>query len=228
MVYAALCVLLFGALLLFGSSREKLWQNAFFGLIGIAILVAALYPHIQKNHSWSTLIADTKVAFQLDKYQQWKYAGAQGYPNNEYGEMVSITNYERAAWFKVGLELSAQTPMGYGLVEDSFKKMTKARWPEVSPNLSHSHSGWLDVILALGFPGFFCIVGALVLSIKQSKGIQDPWRSLVFWALAANLLLWITTEVSATVTFAVLIFWILWACGLTLMTNNQTNKSNAV
>jgi len=224
MVYAALCVLLFGVLLVFGRSKEKLGRNAFFGLIGIAMLVTALYPHIQKNHSWSTLIADTKVAFQLDKYQQWKYAGAQGYPNNEYGEVVSITNYERAAWFKVGLQLAAQTPMGYGLVEDSFKKMTKARWPEASSNLSHSHSGWLDVVLALGFPGFFCILGALVLVMRQGKRGQDPWGQLVFWALLANLILWITTEVSATVTFAVLIFWICWACGLTLMTNNQTKE----
>lgn len=217
MAYAGVCMVVFVLSLFFGGSTSKSWRKLAFAIIGVACFVVALYPHVQKNDSWRTLIADTKIAFQLDKYQQWKYAGAQGYPNNEYGKMVSITNYERAAWFKVGLQLAAQYPLGYGLVEDSFKRMAKARWPEVSPNLSHSHSGWLDVILAVGFPGFIFLLGALSLALRQAKGILQPWQGFVFWALLANGLLWVSTEVSATVTFAALIFWVSWACGLTLI-----------
>lgn len=217
MVYSALCMVLFATCLLFKSAPGKFWRNCLFVIIGATLFAVALYPHVQKNHSWRTLIADTKVAFQLDKYQQWKYAGEHGYPNNEFGEVVSITNYERAAWSKVGVQLALQTPLGYGLVEDSFKKMVKTEWPEASIHLSHSHSGWLDIILAVGFPGFLCILGALIGAIVQSGGISSPWKTLVFWALVANLLLWVTTEASATVTFPVLIFWICWACGLTLV-----------
>ena len=213
---------------MYGSIIAKLSAiNPFLKVIGFTatpyrtgqglLTESALYPHIQENDSWKTLVADTRIAFQLDKYQHWKYAGAQGYPNNEFGKMVSITNYERVAWFKVGLQLASQNPWGYGLIEDSFKKMAKARWPEVSPNLSHSHSGWLDVVLALGFPGFLCILMSLIIAIKQSSGICEPWRGLVFWPLMANLLLWCTTEVSSTITFAVLIFWISWGAGLTLI-----------
>ena len=132
----------------------------------------------------------------------------------------------RAAWFKVGVKLALQTPLGYGLVEDSFKNMAKANWPEVSSNLSHSHSGWLDLILAVGFPGFFCIVGALVGAIRLSGTILDPWKSMVFWSLVANLMLWVTTEASATVSFATLIFWICWSCGLTLC--NKESKQDKI
>jgi len=217
MAYAVLCMGLLAILFLIKGAPGRFWRKLVLVVVGVVCLGTLLYPHMQKNDSWKTLAADSRIAFQLDKYQQWKYAGAQGYPDNEYGKMVSITNYERAAWFKVGLQLAAKNPLGYGLVEDSFKKMAKAQWPEVSPNLSHSHSGWLDVVLGVGLPGFICLFGALIMSIRQSKDILQPWRSLVFWGVFANVVLWVSTEVSATVPFAALIFWASWAAGLILL-----------
>jgi O-antigen ligase len=216
MAYATLCILLF-AFLLFFRYPSQWWRKGLLAIALVAILAVALSPHIQENQTWRTLIADTKVAFQIDKYPHWQYPQHDVYPNNEFGVSVSGTTYLRAAWFNVGVRLALQTPLGYGLVEDSFKKMAKVNWPEASPNLSHSHSGWLDVILALGFPGFLCILGALGGAIWLSGSVIDPWRLVIFWSLAANLMLWVTTEVSATVSFAVLIFWICWASGLTLI-----------
>lgn len=215
--YAAVLIALFLGLILFKASSVKLWQKALILLVVAFSVPTLLYPHLQKNDSWNTLIADTKIGFQLEKYPQWKYGVVQDYPNNEYGKKVSVTNYERAAWFKAGTQLAAKDPLGYGLVEDSFKGMAKDQWPEVSPNLSHSHSGWLDLILGLGLPGFFCILGALILSMRLSRGSANPWKSLIFWALTASLILWVTTEVAATVSFSALIFWVSWACGLSLM-----------
>lgn len=221
MAYAAVCLGLFVFILFFVASAQNWWKKLIVALLVFSFFGASLCIHLKKNDSWRTLVVDTKVALQLDQYQQWKYAGEKGYPNNEFGKMVSITNYERAAWFKVGLQLAGQTPLGYGLVEDSFKRMAKETWPEVSPNLSHSHSGWLDVVLAIGIPGFTLIIVAMLLAMKQSKQAPEPWKSLVFWALFALGILWITTEVSATVTFAALIFWVGWVAGLTLLPINS-------
>ncbi len=214
--YAAALITLFLALFFLTSPLGRFRQKTLLMLLVITITSGFLYPHLQKNDSWSTLIADTKVGFALEQYPQWKFAGEQGYPNNEFGKMVSVTNYERASWFKVGVQLAAEQPLGYGLVEDSFKRMVKAKWPEASPNLSHSHSGWLDLILGVGLPGFLCIFLAIVLNMMQSARLACPWKSLVWWALIANLMLWVTTEVAATVSFSALIFWTSWACGLTL------------
>jgi hypothetical protein len=224
-VYAILCIALFLALVLFKVSSVKLWHKAFFVIVVVLTIVTMLIPHLQKNESWRSLIADTRVGFQLEQYPQWKYGDGQIFPTNEYGKTVSITNYMRAAWFKAGLQLAAKDPLGYGLVEDSFKRMAKTKWPEVSPSLSHSHSGWLDLMLGVGIPGVFCIFCALLINIKQRHGAAQPWGSMVFWTLIANLMLWATTEVAATVTFAVLIFWVSWACGLTLV--DQSSKRDA-
>ena len=222
--YALLLIGLFLFLVFVKIHFLKFWHKLLLLLVvGIAALTL-LYPHLQKNDSWRTLIADAVVGFQLEKYPQWKYAGEQGYPSNEYGKPVSITNYERAAWSKVGVQLAIKDPLGYGLVEDSFKRVVKVKWPEASPNLSHSHSGWLDLILGLGFPGFLCILLALLLNIRQSGEAPEPWKSMVIWALTANIMLWVTTEVAATVSFAALIFWVSWSCGLTLIKQNQDNS----
>ena len=222
--YAAILVTLFLGLILFRGPSVRLWQK---GILLITVVIggyALLLPHLQKNDSWNTLVADTRIGFQLEQYPQWKFAGEQGYPNNEYGKRVSITNYERAAWFKVGVQLAIKDPLGYGLVEDSFKRMVKAQWPGVSQHLSHSHSGWLDLILGVGFPGFLCLLLATLVNIWQSKDLAQPWRSAVFWALIANLMLWVTTEVAATVSFSALLFWISLSCGLTLKDQVQAVK----
>ena len=217
MIYAALLCLIFVAFLFFSKTyRVNFWRNTVILLSALGIFIIPLYLHIKENDSWRTLVADTKVAVQLDQYQQWKYAGAQGYPDNEFGKSVSVTNYERAAWFLVGSKLSIESPMGYGLIEDSFKKMAKMKWPEVSPNLSHTHSGWLDLILAVGFPGFFLIMGSLLIAMRNSKYIEPPWKEVASWGLLAHLFLWCTTEVAATVTFVTLLFWIMLASALVL------------
>lgn len=218
--YAAICIALFLALILFRASSVKFWQKVFILIVVFWACFVLLLPHLQKNDSWRTLIVDTHIGLQLDKYPQWKYGGEQGFPVNDQGKIVSITNYMRAAWFKAGLQLAVADPLGYGLVEDSFKYMTKVRWPEASSILSHSHSGWLDLILGLGFPGVFCILGALLFAIKERVAVGRPWESMILWALLANIMLWITTEVAATVSFSILLFWVALSSGLTLVSQN--------
>jgi hypothetical protein len=82
MAYATLCMMLFAAQILV-SYRGRWWRKALVVLAGTAIFATALYLHAQKNQTWKNLIADTKIAFQLDKYPHWKDEGAQGFPVNE-------------------------------------------------------------------------------------------------------------------------------------------------
>lgn len=214
MAYAVICIFIFILLLTF--QRPKVGGSKWSYIVIVALLLTAFvsFGHIQKNESWRTLVADARVALQTEQYQHWKFAGIHGYPNNELGKMVSITNYERVAWLKAGAELSFGMPMGYGLIEDSFMRMARAKWPEVSPNLSHSHSGWLDVALAIGWPGLTLILTSLFYLMIHSASVVNPWSQVAFWAPLSILLLWCTTEVAATVPFAALIFWICLCGGL--------------
>jgi len=203
------------------SSKKNRYRNVIFCILTVSILSYAGHAHLQREDTWKTLAADISVAAQINKYQEWKYAGDKGYPSNQYGSRVQISTYERVAWLLAGASLALKNPLGYGLVEDSFRFLAQMHWPEVSPNLSHTHSGWLDLILAIGFPGFFFVIACLLTAMWRSMQILQPWRDMVFWCLLANLLLWCTTEVSSTISLMSLIFWINLATGITLMNDRK-------
>ena len=185
-------------------------------LIFIFTIGLLVYKHVQGNESWKTLVADAKIAVQLDEYQHWKYNGEQGYPSNSTGKTVSATNYLRIAWGIVGVKLLVENPLGYGLIENSFGPIVNLRWPESSPRLSHSHSGWLDLALGIGLPGIILVIGALILALKQSLNYPPPWRNLGVWILLSSLFLWCTTEVSNNGNIDPLIFWIMMIAALGL------------
>jgi hypothetical protein len=220
-IYSVLIILVFIGAIFSQKSLLRFPQKLMIIIVASLIIIATIYPHIQKNESLKTLISDVKVGMQLDKYPQWRYAGEIGFPVNEYRDTVAGGNYLRAAWFKVGIQLAIENPLGYGLIEDSFKDLVKEKWPDSSDRLSDSHSGWLDIVLGIGFPGFILIITALIFNIFQAKGSATYWGQIIFWPLLANLLLWFTTEVSATITFCSLIFWILLASGLMLAEENK-------
>lgn len=207
---ALIAVLLMAASALKGRAVKKLTFIALFMACSFAFLVL----HIQHNPSWQSFGADAKIALQTDQYAQWKYNGQQGYPINELGAMVSVTNYERTAWAKEGIKLIIENPLGYGLVERSFGHLAKEKWPDSL--LHQSHSGWIDLTLGLGIPGLLLILSALVMTIYQlarSQGGGDsaapnPYVIALQWILLSLLLMWCTTEISQKVYLDSLLFWI--------------------
>lgn len=224
MMHAAILFLVFGMALVFiRLSPIHFWRNLLILLITGGIFIAALYPHFKKNDSLRYLVADTKIAVQLDKYPEWQGGGEHGLPNNEFGKTVSHTNYVRVAWFLFGSQLAIEHPLGYGLIETSFDKRMKAEGFDIRPH-RQSHSGWMDLLLAIGFPGFLLVMGSLLITMRSSKWMQSPYKEIAFWSLLANLLFWWTTEVAATVTFPLLLFWIAWTSGLGVAANTQAKS----
>jgi O-antigen ligase len=138
--------------------------------------------------------------------------------------MVSITNYERAAWAQVAIDFIAERPLGYGLVLESFKHVGKEKWPE--SNLLQSHSGWLDLTLGIGIPGIVLIILASSLAMRNLVHSKLIWSDPVIWTLSSIALLMVTTEVSQKVYLDALIYLILFAASLSLgmQQSNHANK----
>jgi hypothetical protein len=171
--------------------------------------------HLQNNESWKTFPLDAKIALNTTQYQQWKYSGEKGYPLNEKGTMVSITNYERIAWAKEGARSILDYPLGFGLVERSFGHIAKLQWPDTK--LHQSHSGWIDLTLGIGIPGTALILVAMLMLIFQmgysSSGVLQ-WVQATRWALLSLLLMWCTTEISQKLYLENLLFWAALGAGL--------------
>jgi hypothetical protein len=214
------------------ATLKLLLQKLLVILMVVAISAPIVIRHIEKNPSWKLLWADSKVAIQVDQIDNWKYWGGKGYPLNEYGAQVSQTNYERLAWGIVGLRLVGENPLGYGLVEDSYGYLTKAKWPD--SKMTQTHSGWLDLTLGIGIPGIGLILGALGLvmyraiqnSHKNGTLLQQAiWSSRLIWVLWALLLLWCTSEISLKLHIIALMFWISFSAGIGwASTSRETRK----
>jgi len=232
-VYSAALLALFVATLIFRNFHRN-WAIKLLSL-GLVLAIGGFFVvvNVQKNDSWRTFSADAKIARDTQIYPQWKYNGAQGYPNNELGVIVSVTNYERLAWGKVGLNLIAQNPSGYGLVERSFGHLAKINWPDSS--LHQSHSGWIDLALGLGIPGIALILATMLISLLQLGALsqdavasQTHYLTMARWALFSLLIMWCTTEISQKVFFDDLIFWLALGAGLSLGYQNKLKKNSLI
>lgn len=222
MVYATLLMLLtFG--LIFGKYFKNLeWKKALGLLLVAGICIWLIIQSVSKNPQWKTLLADTKVAVQVDRYDHWKNR-AKGYPVNEYGQIPTDSNYSRAAWAIVGLRLLAENPLGYGLMSTSFNPLGKAKWPE--SDLSWTHSAWLDFALGYGLPGVLLLGLAALLAWRQSAQLPTPWAQAGAWGLVAMALVMTTKEVSAETVINALIFLSLWVATMSLLVTVIQGKS---
>jgi hypothetical protein len=187
------------------------------GVLPIFILGSILiFGHIKNNPSWRSIIYDAKVAVRIDEIQKWKFPGSNGYPRNELGEVVSVTNYERIAWGITGVNLLIKNPLGYGLVERSYGQLAAKEYPD--SRLHQSHSGWLDLALGLGLPGLLMIFLSLAISLWRARKYHSFWKTFISWTALSIILMWCTTELSQKVYFDSLIFWMCLFSGLTLNT----------
>lgn len=220
-LYSCILFILFLGVLVFNSFCRH-WVIKLFILSVILVIGTILIAgNLEKNDYWRSFRADAEIAFNTTQYHQWKYAGERGYPINRLGDVVSVTNYERMAWGKTGLELISQYPLGYGLVERSFGHIAKINWPD--SKLHQSHSGWIDLTLGVGVPGISLILLSLLILLCQlaSKGNRATCRSkryqsMAWWALFSLCTMWCTTEISQKIFFDHLIFWLALGSGLSL------------
>jgi hypothetical protein len=175
------------------------------------------FKNYEENNSWKSLVSDAKIAVQVDKYDEWKYATFA--PHDEGGRQVSGLNYFRISWALIGMKLIKENPLGYGLIDQSFGSLSKVKWPEST--LTQSHSGWMDLTLGIGVPGIACIFLAIFLAIKNLVlGDQGPTYEVenisAIVILFSLSLIWVTSELSQKIYVENIFFWIMFSTGLSI------------
>jgi hypothetical protein len=191
----------------------KFIQSKKYLLLAIFLVVltllggGALQKHLSLNNQWNTLLADIKVGYQIDKYDHWQ-SHAKGYPQNELGTRVNVSTYERTAWATVGLRYSSQNPMGAGLLADSFRKMAAKNGIE-SHSLRFTHSGWIDLTMAIGIPGTLLILLSIISSFYWAIKRQTEMASVTVWLLVAIALYWLIAELATNKHFVEMLIFML-------------------
>jgi hypothetical protein len=189
----------------------------------VCTIIFLLFQHVQRNDSWKTLFADTKLALQIKEIDSWKDYGARGYPTNELGKTVGITNYLRAAWAQVIVEFIIERPLGYGLLYQSFGHYAKEKWP--NSIMDTSHSAWLDIAFGIGLPGVFLLLLSGILALKNiRRNAPSFFNYAIFWALLSIFILMLTTEVARRIYFESLIFMILMTTGIGIGGSSERSR----
>lgn len=198
------------------------WREALALLICLLISGVIIDKAVQNNAQWKTLVADAKLAVQVDRYDAWKYNRIThpGYPINEMGMPASDSNYMRIAWAIIGAKLLAQDPLGYGLLSLSFGELSRKKWPDAET--SWSHSAWLDFALGYGMPGLLILLLATSLVWRSSKSLPHPWSTLGRWAIPIVCLVMITKEISSEVIINTFIFLVVWLASSNLANAHQS------
>ena len=173
-------------------------------IIGIAGY--GVHKHLKLNQQWNTFLEDVVIGYQVDTYPHWQ-DHAKGFPNNSIG-VVNVSTYERTAWATVGLRYLNQYPFGAGVLGDSLRRMAAQNGIE-SNSLRFSHSGWIDLTLAIGTPGFLLILLSMLSSFYWALKSRTEVASVSIWWLLAIALYWLIAELATNKHFVEMLIFML-------------------
>ena len=125
----------------------------------VAILLggAALVVTARKSSGLDKLADSIAIAWDTEHHRAWLDGNRHGWPKLPDGEPVDDSVYLRVAWFKEGLLLVRDHPLGIGFGRNAFGHGLKAKYGKGEGR--HSHSGLLDLAIGLGVPGVLLWLG---------------------------------------------------------------------
>jgi len=156
-------MLLFAVALWFVKSRDHeigRWQRAAVSLAAFALVagVLGLAAFAKPGNELQRTLATVPVALDTASHKGWLNQGKYGLPSLPDGSPVDESAYLRVAWFKQGLALVADHPLGVGFGRNAFGHAVEATYGE---RMGHSHSSFIDLLIGIGIPGMALWLGFL-------------------------------------------------------------------
>lgn len=188
-------------------------------VIGLLLFsIAALRTHTHfSTGGWNSLIADIKIAVNIDDYLKWKVEQHDSpLPVNEYGSTVSGSTYMRVAWALVGVRLITSHPLGYGSINASYDGLLNLDGTDLGQH-GQTHSGWVDFGLAYGVPGLILLLGTLILGVALSQSVNLLDRLQITFILITFIPLSLIAETTWKQYFEATLFFITYACALLVL-----------
>ncbi len=198
-----------GALVLGGAyltSGRLNHRRMVFALLGAFIVVGVvLGVAIKTDKRWHDLITQLPVAWSGDALEVECRgdqaigqaadgpAGAGSQPP-QLAQPVHVGDGSRILILRAGFELALKNPWGLDGSRQAYQKRLLEICPEPVHLMAHTHNGWLDTVLALGWIGAALYLWVLIYFLRQgatslrSQGSLDPWAMVlmatsVFWIL---------------------------------------------
>jgi hypothetical protein len=211
---------IFAGLFFVQMSRERYRIKV--GVIFLSLIISIFifgYWYFKTTAGWATFFSDSRVALQIDQYQQWKKP-LEGIPSN----VTAPNTYARVAWASVGFRIITDHPLGYGLVNQSFERWLDYLGIDHQTN-RQTHMGWIDFGLAFGFPGVLILWSAIFFIIYKGFRQKKLLSLIAGWTCLAIFGLGLISEIFYKQFFEAIMFWITFGAVAVSVSKKHENKS---
>lgn len=196
-VFGAMLILL--PSLFLGSLRDTRLVLRTIGLGAIGVVVVFVFA-FNVDPRWQRLTSELQPGFLGQPVQ----IECEGVPAISDAVLSKYGSLDRAPWaiggvvhgdgsrimlLRAGIELAASHPWGSDGSRQAFQKLLRQVCPEPAIRMAHTHNGWIDTMLAIGWLGAALYLGVLLAYLKQgwvglrSNGPVRSW-GLVLVALS--------------------------------------------
>jgi len=195
-------------------------RRVLLGMLGMIMLgVVAVNGSVVIHKDWQRAVSDTRIALDIDHYQNWKNSGKFGLPQNEFGETLSETYYLRLAFAHAGLRDALENPWGYGVARKAMERIEQKKDPEVS--LAHAHNGYLNMSCAVGFPALTLFALVMAAVFWQLRKSSSKWAMPAIWMTGFYLLHWAIDAIERDHFFQMFIYVMALMLTLSVMDNRK-------
>lgn len=148
------------------------------------LLAVFVYFAISMDQRWQYFHETLLLALDTDHHSAW--LTRVDYPVMASGRAVDVSAYERISWIKVGAKLFWNDYMfGYGYGREVFGHALMAKFGASAGG--HSHSGYIDLLLAGGLPAIVLWLGFvfsfIATVVKTYRRSHSPYALFLFFVL---------------------------------------------
>ncbi len=192
-----------------------------FGILVLIFMSAKL--QFNRHPEWRYTLEDFRESVQIDKYPQWS-GGAEGPPILASGRPITGNIFDRASWAAGGLMLIPEQPWGNGILHYTFRRALMLHFPNRDPQTltPSSHSGWIEITLAFGFPALLCLWGSLLAVLYGAINRHPPFKLVTISLVLAIFCNYMVGELSTQHSIEILLFMIALLAGMAPV--NQKSK----
>ncbi|HYM47154.1 MAG TPA: O-antigen ligase family protein, partial [Burkholderiaceae bacterium] len=137
---------------------KRMTAVAVIAIVFAAVSMLVMAGSAKPGANWRQFIATVPVALDTQSHKGWINEQKYGLPTLPDGKTIDASAYVRIAWFKEGLVLAREHPLGVGFGRNAFGHAITAKYNEPK---GHSHSSFIDLLVGIGIPGMLLWLGFL-------------------------------------------------------------------
>lgn len=172
---AAMGTSILGMLLVYGELQAKYSkkQRAIAAMLVLITLTGIGSVVYKFDSRWHNIFETVQIAWDIDRDLLWLNAdNPELLPVTAAGEKVDFSGYNRIAWAREGMRVLGDHPWGTELSRGIFRRLTVEKYGH--GGMAHSHNGWIDLGLQVGFPGLLLWAVFLILLARAGWKL---WRA---------------------------------------------------